>query len=282
MCVAAARDKRFYAMKTVLITGSTDGIGKEIARQLAQKGWRVILHGRSEQRCRKAQKEIKKTTDNLNMDYVCADLTHLADIRKMARQVKERFGALNVLINNAGIFESQQKFSSDGIELTFAVNHLAYFLLSGLLLDILKQNTPARIVNVSSMAHASQFDFENIRGQKHYSGYEAYAQSKLANILFTFHLAEKLKDSGITVNCLHPGVISTKLLQAGWGMGGASVKQGAATSIYLASSPRVENLTGKYFSDSQISKCADVATDRTTQEHLWRLSEALCNYVYEV
>lgn len=270
------------AKQTVLITGSTDGIGKETARQLAQKGWRVILHGRSNQRCKSTAEEIRNTSGNSNIKYVCADLAHMADIRKMARQIRERFGALNVLINNAGIFESQQKFSSDGIELTFAVNHLAYFLLTGLLLDVLKQNTPARIVNVSSMAHASQFDFENIRGQKHYSGYETYAQSKLANILFTFHLAGKLKDSGITVNSLHPGVISTKLLQAGWGMGGASVKQGAATSVYLASSPDLENVTGKYFSDSQISKCADVAKDKTTQEHLWRLSEALCNYVYEV
>lgn len=268
-------------METVLVTGSTDGIGKETARQLAQKGWRVILHGRSKQRCKKVREEIHERTGNSNIEFVCADLAHLADIREMARQVRGRFASLNVLINNAGIFESRQKFSSDGIELTFAVNHLAYFLLTGLLLDVLKQNTPARIVNVSSMAHSSQIYFDNLRGQKHYSGYEAYAQSKIANILFTFHLAEKLADSGVTVNCLHPGIINTKLLQAGWGMGGASPEQGAKMSVYLASSTEVEKMTGKYFSDGRIAKPASVANDRSTQEQLWHLSESLCNYVYE-
>ena len=281
LCAAAALDKRFYAMKTVLITGSTDGIGKETARQLALKGWQVIIHGRSEQRCQNVKNELRKSNENSNIEYVCSDQVHFADIHRLAQAVKERFGALNVLINNAGVFESKQQFTIDGIERTFAINHLSYFLLTGLLMDILKQNTPARIINVSSMAHASQFDFENVRGQKHYSGYEAYAQSKLANILFTFRLAEKLKDEGITVNCLHPGVINTKLLQTGWGMGGGSVEQGAQTSVYLASSPEVKNITGKYFSDSRVTNPANIADDHETQIRLWRLSESLCNYVYK-
>ncbi len=267
-------------MKTVLITGATDGIGKETAQRLAKKGWRVLIHGRSEKRCRDVLEKIRNVTGNSSIEYICADLADFKDIYKIAEDVKKHFKTIAVLINNAGVFEPQQKFTLNGIELTFAVNHLAYFLLTGLLLDVLKQNTPARIINVSSMAHASRIDFDDLRGQKSYSGYKTYAQSKLANILFTFHLAEKLADWGITVNCLHPGVTSTKLLHAGWGMGGNSVKQGAKTSVYLASSPELEQTTGKYFIDSQITHPAGIANDRKVQERLWKISEALCGYSY--
>ena len=267
-------------MNTVLITGSTDGIGKETARQLALKGWQVILHGRSEQRCKSTVEEIRKATGNSDIKYVCADLTHFVAIRKMAEEVKAGFGSLKVLINNAGIFKPQQSFSSDGIEQTFAVNHLSYYLLTGLLLDLLIKNAPARIINVSSMAHSSQMDFDNLRGQKHYSGHEAYAQSKLANILFTFRLAEKLTGSSVTVNCLHPGVINTKLLQAGWGMGGGLVEKGAETSVYLATSSEVEKITGKYFSNNRITNPAEIASDREIQEQLWYVTAGLCGLNY--
>ena len=267
-------------MNTILITGSTDGIGKQTALELAQMGWRVIVHGRSKRRCEQTVSYLRSLTGNTRVDYICADLASCSEVKKMAGEIPQRFGKLNVLLNNAGVFEAQKKFSADGIERTFAINHLAHFLLSGLLLDILKQNVPARIVTVSSMAHASAIDFNRLSNPASYSGYEAYAASKLANILFTLRLAQKLSGSGIAVNCLHPGVIGTKLLRAGWGMGGASVKAGAKTSVYLVSSPEAEQITGHYFSDCHIANPAQIAHDIAAQEQLWRLSEMLCEYSY--
>jgi NAD(P)-dependent dehydrogenase (short-subunit alcohol dehydrogenase family) len=198
----------------------------------------------------------------------------------MAGTVSREFSGLNILINNAGVFEHERILTADGIEQTFAVNHLAGFLLTGLLLDVLKGNSPARIINVSSMTHSSSMNFDNLQGEKHYSGYEAYAASKLANILFSFFLAERLKDSGVTVNCLHPGVINTKLLNAGWGMCGTSVEQGAETSVYLASSPDVEGLTGGYYRDRRPAPPEKICGDRKIQDRLWKLSESLsdCSY----
>ena len=267
-------------MKTILITGSTDGIGKQTALELAQMGWHVIVHGRSKIRCEQTVSSLRSLTGNTRVDFVCADLASFTEIKKMAGEILGRYDQLNVLLNNAGVFEAREKFSADGIERTFAVNHLAPFLLSGLLLDLLKQSVPARIVTVSSMAHASAIDIENVSKPKSYSGYEAYSVSKLANILFSFRLAQKLSGSGITVNCLHPGVISTKLLHAGWGMGGASVKEGAKTSVYLVSSPEAEQITGHYFSDCHTANPAQIAHDKTAQEQLWRISETLCDFSY--
>ena len=246
-------------------------------------GWQVIVHGRSKIRCEQTVSYLRSLTGNTRVDFVCADLASFSEVKKMAGEILKRFGKLNVLLNNAGVFEAQKKFSTDGIERTFAVNHLAPFLLSGLLLDLLKQNVPARIVTVSSMAHASTIDFRNLgqpASSASYSGYDAYSVSKLANILFTFRLAQKLNGSGITVNCLHPGVISTKLLHAGWGMGGASVKEGAKTSVYLVSSPETEQVTGHYFSDCHTANPAQIAHDKAIQERLWRLSETLCDFSY--
>lgn len=267
-------------MKTVLVTGATDGIGKETARRLAEKGWRIIVHGRTKARCEQTASFIRNSTGNAEVDFVCADLASFSEIKKMAQEIRDRYANLNVLLNNAGVFEAQEKYSRDGIERTFAVNHLSHFLLTGLLLDPLKRSGAARIVTVSSMAHASAIDFSTLSQPKSYSGYEAYSTSKLANILFTFRLAEKLAGSGISANCLHPGVINTKLLQAGWGMGGGSVHDGAETSLFLAASPEVEQVTGHYFSNGRISNPAPIAYDRETQTGLWRLSETLCEYAY--
>jgi NAD(P)-dependent dehydrogenase (short-subunit alcohol dehydrogenase family) len=268
-------------MNAVLITGSTDGIGRETARQLAGGNWRVILHGRSESRCRNTLEEIRESTGNREVEFLCADLSSQKEIKRMAQEVSERFSSLNVLINNAGVFEHERILTADGVEKTFAVNHLAGFLLTGLLLNRLKENSPARIINVSSMTHSSEMDFSNLQGEKHYSGYEAYALSKLANILFSFRLADRLKNDGITVNCLHPGVINTKLLDAGWGMCGTSVEKGAETSVYLASSPEVEGVSGRYFRDSRPCAPAEIAGNRKIQDRLWNLSESLCGYSYD-
>lgn len=267
-------------MKTVLITGATDGIGAETALQLAKAGWRVIVHGRYQGRCREILKRLKDETDNTQADSIYADLASLSEIRDMSRRLHDRFDHLDVLINNAGVFEPELQYTVDGLERTFAINHLAHFLLTGLALDLLRRADSARIITVSSMAHAASMDFDNLRGQKDYSGYTAYAMSKLANILFTFKLAQKLKKEPITANCLHPGVIHTKLLHAGWGMSGASVTQGAQTSVYCATSAELEQVSGAYFSDSRKTRPAAVAFNRDVQERLWKLSESLCGYSY--
>ncbi len=267
-------------MKTVLITGATDGIGAETALQLAKAGWRVIVHGRYQGRCRAVLKRIREETGNAYADSIYADLASLSEIRDMSRRLHDRFEHLDVLINNAGVFEPELHYTVDGLERTFAVNHLAHFLLTGLVQDLLQRAEKARIITVSSMAHATAMDFNNLRGQKHYSGYEAYGMSKLANILFTFRLAEKLKQTSLTANCLHPGVIQTKLLRAGWGIGGSSVAQGAKNSVYLATSAEVEKVNGAYFSDGRQARPAAVAFDRNVQERLWKLSESVCGYAY--
>jgi len=268
--------------KTVLITGSTDGIGKQAALELAKMGARIFIHGRNGKRCQHTISFLKNHGINAQMEYFCADLSDFKQVRRMADDVLNNTDRLDVLINNAGIFEKERKLSKDGFEMTFAVNHLAYFLLTGLLLDLLKDSSPARIVNVSSMAHSSNIDFTNLQGEKHYSGREAYGLSKLANILFTFSLAEILMDSNVTVNCLHPGVISTKLLHAGFSFGGDSWEEGAKTSVYLASSKEVTGISGKYFNNCRITKPAAVSNDKSIQEKLWDISEKLCGFVYQV
>lgn len=266
--------------KTILISGSTDGIGRQTALELARMKARIIVHGRSEERCRQTVSFIKEKTANMRVEYICADFSSQAEIKEMAAAIKRNYSRLDVLINNAGIFEAQRKLSVDGLEMTFAVNHLSSFLLTGLLLDLLKSSAPARIITVSSMAHSSNIDFENLQGEKYYSGNLAYGLSKLANILFTFYLAEHLKGSAVTVNCLHPGVISTKLLHAGWGMGGAPLSDGARTSVYLASAPDVNGVSGHYFRDSSISPPAAIASDKAVQKRLWKISEDLCGISY--
>ena len=251
--------------KTILITGSTDGIGKQTALELAEMGATVLLHGRNPGRGDKVLQEIKKATGNDRIEVLIADLASLTQVRNLAEQVQQRHGRLDVLINNAGVYETRHRISKDGFEMTFAVNHLAPFLLTLLLLDLIKNSAPSRIINVSSQVHASSIDFENFQAEKHYSAYEAYSLSKLCNVLFTYELAERLKGTGITVNCLHPGVINTKLLKTGWGMGGSPVTQGSKTSVYLASDPELSTVTGKYFNNRRSSKSSQISHDAKTR-----------------
>lgn len=267
--------------RIVLVTGSTDGIGKETAKELAGMGATVLLHGRDARKGKKVKDEIMRATGNSRIHFFQADLASLDEVRHIAAAIQEKFNHLHVLINNAGVFEAKRRLSKDGFEMTFAVNHLAHFLLTCLLKDLIIGSAPARVINVSSMAHSTTLDFDNLQGEKGYSGYTAYAYSKLCNILFTFKLAKLWQDKGVTVNCLHPGVINTKLLRAGWGMGGASVRQGARTSVYLASSGEVENVTGKYFFDMQgPAQPAQIAYDEQVQNRLWELSEKWTQCVF--
>jgi NAD(P)-dependent dehydrogenase (short-subunit alcohol dehydrogenase family) len=260
--------------RTILVTGSTDGIGTETALELAGMGANVLIHGRNKEKGQKVMEEISHKSGNDQIELYIADLSSQREIRMLAREVQERHDNLHVLINNAGVYMPQRRLTQDGIEMTFAVNFLAPFLLTGLLLDLLKRSAPSRIINVSSIAHMSaRVDWTNIQGERHYDGYNAYALSKLALILFTYRLAEEPSTAGVTVNCLHPGVINTKLLRTGFGPGGASVEEGAQTPVFLASAPDLENVTGKYFVDRRVSQSSPMTRDKNLQERFWKLGE---------
>ncbi len=265
--------------KTALITGSTDGIGKQTAIELAGMGLRIILHGRSESRVKQVLQEIKHITGNDQLDFFIADLSSLQQIRTMAAEIRRKYNKLEVLINNAGVAMNKLEVSDDGYEMTFAVNHLAVFAITLLLLDLLKQAAPSRIINVSSMVHSSSVNFENLFEPRFFDGWEAYCQSKLCNILFTYELAEKLKDHGVTVNCLHPGVIDTKLLRVNFG-GGSPVTEGSRKLVYLATAPELAAVTGKYFNDNRQTQSAEITYDPETRKKLWNLSENLCRKKY--
>jgi NAD(P)-dependent dehydrogenase (short-subunit alcohol dehydrogenase family) len=263
--------------KTILVTGSTDGIGKETARQLAQLGATIILHGRSANRCEAARDDIRATTGNPRVNFAVADLSSQRQVRQMAAELITRYDRLHVLINNAGVILPKRQLSEDGIEMSFAVNHLAPFLLTNLLLDVLKQSAPARIVNVSSTVHYdAPLKFDNLQGERKYNGVEAYKIAKLGNVLFTYELAERLKGSGVTVNCLHPGVVATKLLGAGWGWSnGLTSAQGASLSVYLATSPEVEQISGQYFEGRSPGGASPKANDVNLRRKLWNISAQL-------
>jgi retinol dehydrogenase 14 len=261
--------------KIILITGSTDGIGKQTAFDLADMGAKVIIHGRDETKAKFVAYEIKESTGNPSVDYFIADFSSLQEVKNLAVQLHSKYDKLDVLINNAGVYMNKREFSKDGFEMTFAVNHLAHFLLTHLLMDMIEKSENGRILNVASMAHAHEIDFDNLQGEKFFDGYTAYSYSKLCNILFTYQLARQLENKGLTVTCLHPGVIRTKLLRTGWGMGGGSLASGSKTSVFLASSPEMEKATGKYFANKQEVASARISYDQVMQDKLWQLSERM-------
>jgi NAD(P)-dependent dehydrogenase (short-subunit alcohol dehydrogenase family) len=261
--------------KTVLITGSTDGIGKQTALELAEMGARVILHGRNRAKVKPVLQEIEQKTGNDKLDFFIADLSSLEQIRSMGAEIRRKCSRLDVLINNAGVAMNKFEISDDGYEMTFAVNHLAAFTLTLHLLDLLTQSAPSRIIDVSSMVHSSSLNFDNLAEPRCFDGWEVYCQSKLCNILFTYELAEKLQDQKVTVNCLHPGVIDTKLLRINFG-GGSPVTEGSQKLVYLATAPELAMVTGKYFIDNRQTRSAEITYDPETRKKLWDLSEKLC------
>ncbi len=263
--------------KTVLITGSTDGIGMQTAIGLARMGANILIHGRNLEKGKAVLKEVSKVSGNSDLELFIADLSSQREVRNLASEIKKNHDHLDVLINNAGMFEKERRLTRDSIETTFAVNYLAPFLLTNLLLDLLKRSAPSRIINVASIAHRSTaIDWDNLQGERYYDGFNAYAVSKLCIILFTYALSRRLKDSEVTVNCLHPGVIKTKLLREGFGnYPGETPEKGARTSIYLASSPEMEGVSGKYFENQRPAHSSTISYDEALQERLWKISENL-------
>ncbi len=268
--------------KIILVTGGTNGIGLAAARELSRLGGAVTIISRNPEKCARVASEISSATSN-PVDFIPADLSTLAGIRAAAAEFRTRHDRLHVLLNNAGAMFSRRYVTVDGYEKTFALNHLNYFLLTDLLLDLIKASAPARIVNVSSGAHyGSSINFDDLQAQKHYKFMEAYGQSKLANVLFTYELARRLQGTDVTVNALHPGLIATGfarnngfIYNSAMAVIGLFIRkpaQGAQTSIYLASSPEVEGVTGKFFIDCKPVESDPLSYDETLAKKLWQVS----------
>ncbi|MEO9363604.1 MAG: SDR family oxidoreductase [Nitrososphaera sp.] len=271
--------------RVCLVTGSTSGIGKEIAAGLAKMGATVVLAGRSRDRCEAAVQVIAaRGVPSSLLSYIVADFSSQESVRRLAKEFIDNHDKLHVLVNNAGVFMQKRELTADGIERTLAVNHLAPFLLTNLLLDRLKAGAPSRIITTSSIAHkGAKMDFDDLQMSKSYGGIRAYGQSKLANILFTRELARRLQGTGVTANCFHPGAVRTNLVRgSGYGLvwGAASVfftspEKGADTAVYLASSGEVEGVSGEYFVKRKQARASDPAYDCDAAERLWSASEKL-------
>lgn len=272
--------------KICLITGASSGIGQVTALELARMGATVVMLVRSRERGEAARQAIITQTGNQQVELLVADLASFASVRAAAQELRSRHQRLDLLLNNAGLYMGQRQLSSDGFEMTFAVNHLAHFLLTNLLLDLLKASGPSRVVHVSSDAHLGGSNrFDDVRATRGYIGFRAYADSKLANVLFTYELARRLEGSGVTANALHPGAVRTNFAVETAGLFGVlfglvrplmlSPEQGARTSIYLASSPEVATVSGSYFVNCRPRKSSPNSYDRTAQSRLWALSEEL-------
>jgi retinol dehydrogenase 14 len=274
--------------RTCLITGANSGIGKVTARELAAKGATVIMVCRDRSRGEAARAEIRRATKTDRVELLIADLSEQRQIRRLAAEVKERFSELHVLINNAGIWNDKREFTADGYETTWALNHLAYFLLTKEMIDLLTASAPARIVNVSSDYHKwGHIDFDDIQLNQGYSGGRAYGQSKLANVIFTYELARRLEGTGVTANCLHPGAVNTNFFNNVKGLFGLltwigrpflrTPAKGAETAVWLASSPEIGGVTGKYFFDRKERRSSPQSYDLNVASRLWEVSERMTN-----
>jgi retinol dehydrogenase 14 len=277
---------RPMAGKTVLITGGTAGIGKATALGLATMGAHVAITGRDPARTEAAAGQVHAAGGG-QVDAFVADLSSQSEVRRLADEVLERLSRIDVLVNNAGGYWNTRQVTADGLEHTFALNHLAPFLLTHLLLERLTHSAPARVVTVSSHAHAEgRIDFDDLQGERSYSGARAYNQSKLANVLFTYELARKLRATSVTANALHPGVVNTsfgaddpssvqRLLVPFMRPFMKTPAEGAATPIHLASAPDLERVTGRYFANSKPKKSSQRSYDQATAARLWQVSADL-------
>lgn len=273
--------------KICLVTGATSGIGAATALGLARLGASVVIIGRRADKCERAVRNLRRKTGNKSVAFLVADLSTQKDIRRIAQEFKQRYGFLDVLVNNAGGYFYTRELSADRLEMTFALNHLAYFLLTHLLMPSLLASPSPRVVNVASRDHRSaRIDFDDLLAEKHYDRHKAYEQSKLANILFTYELARR-KGPRPTVNALCPGLVRTNLgANNGWlrkkivnliSRDRLSANEGADTSVYLASSPEVAGITGRYFIGRKETPSSDASYDQQVAERLWAVSETLTN-----
>jgi NAD(P)-dependent dehydrogenase (short-subunit alcohol dehydrogenase family) len=266
--------------KIIFITGATSGIGKETARSLAKLGATIVFTTRDKLKGKKTKDELIKSTKNNKIEEIFCDLSSFESIRNCCNEFKSKYDYLHVLINNAGVWDFKRRESADGIENIFATNYLAPFLMTNLLLDILKKSSPSRIINITSGMHYGTINFDDIEFRDKFSGAKAYRQSKLGIILFTRLLAKKLERTNVTVNCVQPGMNKTNLgRNAGsfskmiFKLMGKNPKIGAETTIYLASSPYVENISGEYFVKKKIKKSLKKSYDMILAKKLWDLSE---------
>ncbi len=278
--------------KLCVVTGATDGIGRVTARALAERGAEVVLVGRNAAKGAEVCKAIHRSSRNDRVRFEQADLSSQAEIRALAERLAAGGEAIDVLVNNVGAMFTRRRESADGIEMTFALNHLGYFLLTGLLLQSLKASDAARIVNVASEAHRSgRMNLEDPQGARRYKGWSAYAQSKLANILFTDRLAVLLEGTTVTANCLHPGFVASRFGQNnGWlfstflktlmRFSAIDVEAGARTSVHVATSVDVEGVSGRYFDKSREATSSLASRDEDDARRLWELSEALTGHRY--
>lgn len=270
--------------KVCLITGATNGIGLIGARELARRGARVVLVGRSLARCEAAVAQIQAQTGNPRVEALVADLSSQRQIRSLGQQIRERCPRLNVLVNNAGGLWLTRETTEDGLEKTVAVNHLAYFLLAHLLVDLLRISSPARVVNVSSRAHEDAvLDWEDPMATENYHGWRQYCRSKLMNLLFTYELARRLEGAGVTANALHPGWVATGFAANNGWKGllwqvaarclAITPEQGARTLVYLATSEAVAGVNGRYFVRERLASSSPASMDENAGRRLWHLSE---------
>lgn len=269
--------------KIILITGATSGIGKETALALAKMGATILVGGRNPEKTRQTVLAIQNTAANERIEGYVADLSSMSQVRSLAAQINEKHPRLDILINNAGGFFARRYVTSDGMELTFALNHMSYFILTQCLMDVLLASNSARIINVSSEAHRSaQINFNDLHWEKNYNGWTAYSQSKLANILFTNELDRQLSTSHITANSLHPGFVATRF---GYNNGplvdlamriahlfAISPQQGAQTLVFLASAPELEGVSGLYFSNLRPIPASDASSSFESAQRLWEIS----------
>ena len=267
--------------ETILVTGATDGLGKRVASALAGRGATVLLHGRSRERLEATIEQIREQTGNEKLRCYLADLSSLRAVRDLAERILSDEERLDVLVNNAGIISREREESEDGYELTFAVNYLSHFLLTGLLLPMLRASAPARIVNVAS-AGQSPINFDDPMLERGYDAMGAYTRSKLAQVMFTMELAGRLQGTGVTVNALHPAsLMDTKMIRGTFGYTMSTVEEGVEAVVRLAASPELEGVTGRYFDGTREARANRQAYDAEARRRLWALSEELCGRLLE-
>ena len=272
--------------RVCLVTGASSGIGKATALALASMGGTIILACRDSGRGENARREIIEVSHNSEITLMLVDLSNQGSIRSFVESFKQNVSRLHVLVNNAGIYTSRRVVTVDGLESTFAINHLSHFMLTNQLLELLKLSAPSRIVNVTSEAQrAGKINFSDLQGGNRYSGMKAYSQSKLANVLFTYELARRLAGTGVTVNCVHPGTVRTNFGRESGGFMSVAVKiagpfmltpeEGARTVVYAASSPAVESVSGKYFIKEAEAKSSRDSYNPEIAGRLWDISARL-------